>query len=286
VRQRNMSLCAASLSILLRIASERPDRLLLATVGPILFGMLNAPEVRAQDSARKIEAASIRPASFPNEDFFRGWTAYTADTCAIGARSPAISGSRLSLPKITLCQLIVMGYGVQSLRIAGAPAWMTKIEQSNYYDVQIKAEGEEGLTEEQARGLLRTVVADRFHVTLHRNNEALPVYELTVGKSGPKFQETPEEGRSQRNGVPIASYIISLSRYVDRPIVDKTGLTGTHYAFVLDQKELAEDLQKDGIKPVPSVFRVVEEQLGLTLKPAKEPMDVLVIDHAESPSDN
>jgi uncharacterized protein (TIGR03435 family) len=257
-----------------------------AVVGPFLFGMLNAPGVRAQDSTRTIEAASLRPSSFPNEDYFRGWTSFAGDTCAIGARSPAISGSRLSLPKITLCQFIVMGYGLQSLRIAGAPAWMTKVEQSNYYDVQIKAEGEEGLTAEQTRALLRMLVRDRFHVTPHRDTAALPVYELTVGKSGPKFQETPEEGRSQRNGVPIASYIASLSRYVDRPIVDKTGLTGTHYAFVWDEKELAEDLQKDGIKPVPSVFRLVEEQLGLTLKPAKEPMDVLVIDHAERPSDN
>jgi uncharacterized protein (TIGR03435 family) len=162
---------------------------------------------------------------------------------------------------------------------------MMKVEQSNYYNVQIKAEGEESLTEDQARALLRALVADRFRATLHRETKTLPVYVLALGKNGTKLQETPVEGRPQRNGVSIVSYISFIARYVDRPIVDKTGLTGTHYAFVWDEQELREEL-KDGHKPVPSIFRAVQDQLGLALRPANEPMDVLVIDRAEKPTEN
>jgi uncharacterized protein (TIGR03435 family) len=257
----------------------------VAAAVTIILGLLNTSEIRAQEPGRAIDAASIRPASFPSDSYFMGWAAQAGDVCNIAARRLAISGNRLNMPKMTLCQLIVMGYNVQGFRIAGAPAWMIKLEQSNYYDVQIKAEGEESLTEDQGRALLRTLVADRFRVTLHHDTKPFPVYVLTVGKNGTKIQETPSEGAPQRSGVAMTTYISVISNYVDRPIVDKTGLTGAHYRFQWDEKELREEL-KEGLKPVPSVFHAVEEQLGLMLKPANEPTDVLVIDHAEKPSDN
>jgi bla regulator protein BlaR1 len=255
-----------------------------AVAGLAVFGLLNPLRVRAQDQPRAIEAASIRPASFPSEDYFRGWT-LNGGICEVGARAVAISGNRLNMPKMTLCQLIVMGYNVQGFRIVGAPAWMLKVEQPNYYDVQIKAEGEQALTEDQARGLMKDLVADRFRVTLHRDTKTLPVYELAIAKNGTKVKETPVEGRPQRNGVPMKTFLFQAADFVDRPIVDKTGLTGTHYQYQWDAKALREEL-KEGIKPVPSIFHEVEEQLGLTLKPANDPIEVLVIDRAEKPSEN
>jgi len=248
-------------------------------------GAFAVPGLHAQDPTRAIEVASIRQASFPNDSYFAGWAAGSGDACNVGARRPVATGSRLNLSRITLCQLIVMGYGVQGFRIVGAPAWMMKLEPANYYNVQIKAEGEDPVTDEQARGLLRALITDRFHVTLHRDSSPLPVYVLAIGKNGTKIRETPEDGRPQRNGVSMASYVAFISRYLDRPVVDKTGLTGTNYAFAWDEKELREELQKDGT-PAPSIFHAVEEQLGLTLKPSKEPLDVLVIDQAEKPTEN
>jgi uncharacterized protein (TIGR03435 family) len=244
------------------------------------------PQVEAQDSARTIEAASIRPSSFPSESSFAGFAAAAGDVCNIGARRPLASGNRLTLGKITLCQLIVMGYGVQGFRVVDMPPPMRRLEASNYYDVQIKAEGEQPLTDDQSRALLRDLVKDRFHVTLHGDTRNLPVYVLAIGKNGTKLNETQVEGQTQRTGVPMTSYIAFMSRYVDRPIVDKTGLTGTHYQFMWNDKELREDLARDGIKPVPLIFHTVEEQLGLTLKAEKAPTEVLVIDHAEQPSQN
>jgi uncharacterized protein (TIGR03435 family) len=242
------------------------------------------PVVGAQDlPSRAIEAASIRPASFPSESYFQGWSSF-GGICVVGARTPAPSGNRLTLPKMTLCSLIAMAYDVQDYRISGAPAWMMKVEQSNYYDVQIKAEGADALSMEQARGLLRTLLADRFQLKLHRDTKTFPIYELAVAKSGAKLKEVLP-GDPTRTGVSIRSFLVMISDFVDRPIVDKTGLTGTHYQSQFDTKELREQLT-EGIKPVPSVFHAVEEQLGLTLKSANDSMDVLVIDRAERPSAN
>jgi uncharacterized protein (TIGR03435 family) len=195
-------------------------------VAPAIVAAL-IPQLDAQDSIRTIEAASIRPALFPSESSFAGWAAGAGDVCNIGTRRPLASGNRLTLGKITLCQLIAMGYDVQSFRIADLPPQMRKLEASNFYDVQIKAEGDQPLTDDQSRALLRDLVKDRFHVALHRDTRDLPVYVLAIGKNGTKLHETSDYGQTQRTGVPIASYIAFISRYVDRPIVDKTGLTGS-----------------------------------------------------------
>jgi uncharacterized protein (TIGR03435 family) len=257
------------------------DRATWAAVWIIAVG---GPVVRAQDvPPRAIEAASIRPAAFPSDSYFQGWTSF-GGICVVGARTPAPSGNRLTLPKMTLCSLIAMAYDVQDYRISGAPAWMMKVEQSNYYDVQIKAEGADALSLDQARGLLRTLLADRFQLKLHHDTKTFPIYELAVAKSGSKLKEVLP-GDPARTGVSIRSFLVMMSDFVDRPVIDKTGLTGTHYQSQFDTKELREQLA-EGIKPVPSVFHAVEEQLGLTLKPANDSMDVVVIDRAEKPSAN
>jgi uncharacterized protein (TIGR03435 family) len=235
-----------------------------------------------------VEVASIRPASFPNEDYFRGFTAAVAageGVCVIGARRPAISGNRLTLPKMTLCGLIAMAYDVPYYRISGVPAWMMKVEPSNYYDVTVKAEGDAALTDDQARELLRALLADRFQLSLHRDTKTLPVYELRIGKNGTKLKEVPLEGGPQRPGVAMATYLVRISDFLDRPLVDKTGLTGAHYQYQWDEKELREQVAQAG-KPAPSIFSAVEEQLGLSLKAVSAGIDILVIDRAEKPSEN
>jgi uncharacterized protein (TIGR03435 family) len=257
-----------------------------AAAGPMVLSIFLACPVRAEDPPRTIEVASIHPATFPSEEFFTGFALAAGGVCSSNASMrPAISGNRMSLYKMPLCQLISTAYDVPGYRIAGVPAWMLKMERSNYYDVQIKAEGESALSQDQARGLLRVLIGDRFQLRLHHDLKTLPVYDLMVGKNGAKLKEVPLEGRPQRNGVSITTYIILISNYLDRPLVDKTGMTGAHYQYHWDEKELREQIAQGG-KPAPSIFSAVEEQLGLTLKAANEGIDVLEIDHAEKPSEN
>jgi uncharacterized protein (TIGR03435 family) len=252
------------------------------TVMVLALSLFHMPAGLAQNPARTVEAASIRQGVFSNNDYFLGFTSF-GGICARGARPLAISGNRIRLTRVSLCQLVGFAYDVPDYRISGAPAWMLKVEQANYYDVELKAEGEEALTQEQAREILRTLLADRFRLKVHNGASSVPVYELAVSKRGSKLKEAPADS-SGRGGVLIASYIAFISNYVDRPVVDATGLTA-RYQFQFDQTELRKQLAEGG-KPAPSIFSEVEQQLGLTLRATNGSVGTIVIDGAERPTAN
>lgn len=243
--------------------------------------------VSAQNEPRTIEVASIRAHSFPSEDYFKGWAFGMEDAggmCAIGARKLAASGNRLTVPNMTLCGLISMVYDIPGFRISGVPAWIMKMEPSNFYDVSLKAEGDAPLNIGQARSLLQALLADRFQLKVHRDTTTQKVYELVVGKNGAKLKDVPAGAEPPDNGVATASYISLISRFLDRPLVDKTGLSG-RYQNRWEEKELRDQLAEGG-KPAPSIFSAVQEQLGLELKAVNEGSDVLVVDRAEKPTEN
>ncbi|HVW08933.1 MAG TPA: TIGR03435 family protein [Bryobacteraceae bacterium] len=202
--------------------------------------------------------------------------------CNIGALSPGgvslekghphfISGNQFNLPEMSLCQLIAMAYDVAGFQISGAPQWMLEPVRENFYRVQIRAAGEDALTVDQARELLRQLLADRFQLKLHRESRTVPVYELTTGPYGSKLKE------DEKFGSTTAAYIVEIAPYVDRPIVDKTGV-GEAVRFQWFSSPLWG--KEKGVGPVPELFRALEDQLGLTLKSAEDPVEFLIIDHA------
>jgi uncharacterized protein (TIGR03435 family) len=89
-------------------------------------------------------------------------------------------------------------------------------------------------------------------------------------------------------GTELAQIANSLTPWVNRIVVDKTGLTG---AYELDLKWTPDQIPQGGGPPGapsidpngPSIFTAVQEQLGLKLESTKAPVDVLVIDHVEQP---
>jgi uncharacterized protein (TIGR03435 family) len=120
------------------------------------------------------------------------------------------------------------------------------------------------------------------------------VYNLIVGKNGPKLKESAPDAKSGATATitelpsvrttysnsPISDLVRQLNlSNIDRPVLDKTGLKGG-YDFAVEFSRRTPD--PDGT----SVFTAVQEQLGLKLDPAKEPTEVLVIDHVEGPSAN
>jgi uncharacterized protein (TIGR03435 family) len=178
---------------------------------------------------------------------------------------------------------------------------MTKQDESIFYELDARAESGATLTEDQARQMLPALLADRFHLKIHRESRELSVYALVVGKNGPKLSS---DGRgicgSRTSGfmtsvgagfrlfascAPNTSLVQLaelLARETDRPVVDQTGLTGG-YAFKLQWTEDTAPVQSDS---APSFFTAVQEQLGLRLDPQRAMTDVLVIDHADPPSPN
>jgi uncharacterized protein (TIGR03435 family) len=173
--------------------------------------------------------------------------------------------------------------------------------------------------------MVQSLLEDRFQLKIHREMKEQPVYELLVAKGGPKMklsadqspigppqrggpppmpkqgQPTPRgmmgmgPGRIEANGVPIANFIQGLSQQLGRPVIDKTGLKGLYNIKLQWTPELGEVLVKPGgaepspppLDPSgPSIFTAVQEQLGLRLESAKGPVEVLVIDGVQRPTEN
>jgi uncharacterized protein (TIGR03435 family) len=206
---------------------------------------------------------------------------------------------------VTLQNLIEWAYNVEGFQISGAPGWVD----NERYDVQAKIDSSiadelRGLSEEQ-RGakqqpMLLELLADQFKLEVHRGTSELPVYELVVAGSGPKLQQAkPGESPLIRFGrgliagqsTPIGptgngrpSLVGQLSFHLQRPVLDKTGLEGI-YDFSLEWTPA----DRQGAEHGPSIFAAVQEQLGLKLLQSNEqtaPVQTLVIDHVEKPSEN
>jgi uncharacterized protein (TIGR03435 family) len=144
--------------------------------------------------------------------------------------------------------------------------------------------------------MLEALLADRFHLKVHRETKEMPIYALVVAKNAPKLKESPAEaefsmsfgGRGQTIELKVSKGTMSrlatqLSNDGGRKVVDMTKLTGNYdytLSYVDDRRAVAPE--QDG----PSLFTAIQEQLGLRLESQKGPVDVLVVDHADKPSEN
>ena len=207
-------------------------------------------------------------------------------------------GRRFSTRYTTLRDLIMMAYMLDPRQIAGGSAWMSTDE----YDVDAVAPEGVNLQDER-EAMLQKLLADRFKLTFHREQREISVYVLSVGKSGPKLKLAGPDGHGascERLGVcnfrnePIEHFARWMQLVVDKPVVDKTGLTGT---FDFELKWTPDESQftsmgirvptpTDNPNAPPGLFTAIQEQLGLKLEPQKTQSEVLVIDHVERPSEN
>lgn len=182
-------------------------------------------------------------------------------------------------------------------RIVGLPDWAK--DTSHLYAVEARVSGEDApvyvkLNGDERFRMLQQVLADRFGMKAHMEARELPAYDLVVAKGGSKLkgpgpndsgatQWKAQDGKVQWTGAPLANFVFALSNETGRPVVDKTGLTG-RYSFTLEFEPAARAGKDESGRP--SVFTALEEQLGLKLVPAKEPVDVLVIDSIKQPGAN
>jgi uncharacterized protein (TIGR03435 family) len=227
-----------------------------------------------------------------------------------------------SASNISLKMLIQAAYGIREDLISGAPGWA----ESARYDIDAKVDGADiealkKLSPEQRRLILQPLLADRFKLKVHTETKQLPVYELVVAKGGSKLKEATvgdtyangikgpdgvgrggmvRMGRGQltAQGVPMSSVVSMLSQQLHRTVIDKTGLAGKYDLELNWTPDEGEGVgppppgggQPHGDAPTegsgPSIFTAIQEQLGLRLQSAKGPVDTLVIDHVEMPTEN
>jgi uncharacterized protein (TIGR03435 family) len=203
------------------------------------------------------------------------------------------SGPRITIENFRLSDLITYAYDVKDYELFSQPRWAD----IDRYNISAKAPDGTPLNREAARPLMRALLADRFHLRAHTEKREMPVYMLIVAKGGPKFRASPpgaqklltlqSKGKGSTMTVSCGDMAqlageFSKGNNVDRPVIDKTGLTGT-YDYKL---EWGDDTAVDADARTVSVFTAFQEQLGLRLRPIRAPVQVLIIDHAEKPSKN
>jgi uncharacterized protein (TIGR03435 family) len=199
-------------------------------------------------------------------------------------------GGRFTAEATTVKFLLEWAYGILPAQHSGGPAWMA----SDRYDVVAKAE--ENATDREMKLMAQTLLTERFKLKFHRETDEMPVVVVSLGKTDPKLS-TAKEGEThsihiapQQGGDQKAtSYHVIATRFslaqlnevfarqLGRVIVDQTGLTGD-FDFTFD-------LTPDESRPNPLdpsiILSAMREQLGLTVKSQKAPVDLLVIDSVE-----
>jgi uncharacterized protein (TIGR03435 family) len=190
----------------------------------------------------------------------------------------------LRITGMSLENLIEWAYDLKPFQLLG-PDWM----KHESYDVVAKMPA--GAGQEQVPAMLQTLLERRFQLKFHREPKVAPVYALVVSSGGLKIHpsKSTQGGKSEWQGghmeahaYPLASLASSLQGWVDRPVVDETGVQDV-FDFTLDWA-VDEEHEAAGI---PSMRVALMETLGLKLEARKLPVEMLVIDHIEKkPSEN
>ena len=249
--------------------------------------------------AAKFDVASIRR----NNSGGGGWS------------SNAQPAGRYTAVNVTPIDLIRSAYGLEPFQVVEPyPGWLS----SERYDVNALAEG--GLRGGRLDPMLQTLLMERFRLVAHKETRTLPSYLLVRarddGRLGPQLKPWTidcEAFRSAGNasparttvadlmtlrpcrttagpgvfaggGVPMRNLVGSLKRELNAPVIDNTGLEGE---FEILLRWNADNLPALSDPALPStVFTALQEQLGLKLEPRREPLEVLVIDSIERPTEN
>lgn len=213
-------------------------------------------------------------------------------------------GGRFAAHNVPVKFLIEAAYDVKDFQIAaGSFSWIGE----DRFDIAAKAP--EGTPDgfEPLKPLLRSLLATRFKLAVHSETREMPVFDLAPAKGGIKTQASKDaacvrpdpknpqprertpfcdnirtrKGVIEAFGITMPRLAGALSDALGRPVVDKTGYTGIfdlHLEFAPD--ETIPETQQ------PSIFSALQQQLGMKLDASKAPVQVIVIDSVERPSEN
>lgn len=210
----------------------------------------------ALSQAAEFEAATARP-----------------NQCGTSPAGMRLSGSQLTIANAPLQRIAGAAFGIGEDRIDSlltGPSWIT----TECYDITAKMPT--GETPAPLPSMLQELLKTRFGMSFHRETRELSAYALVVAKAGLKAKPAQPGARTgfrirtghiESESATMAGLTDKLSRLADRPVVDKTNLSGS-YAFQLDWEP----------DPGQSLYTAIQEQLGLKLEAQKEPMEVIVID--------
>jgi uncharacterized protein (TIGR03435 family) len=273
------------------------------------------PAAWAQNpNAPRFEVASIRPSASAIDDWQR-----------IGVH---IDGAMVRVAQYSLRDYIALAYRTKAAQIS-APAWLAEAK----FDIAAKLP--DGAPRSQVPEMMQTLLEERFRLVLHHESKEMPVYVLSRGSGALKLKESAPDpdapaasnvdvtvqgdksgrgavvnlgpgstitnagGKIEGRRVTIAQMLSSVERYLDRPLVDQTGLTGVYDITIeYSLEELRNVLRSTGAEKYNHIPDSAADQfpgsipasfaaLGLKFEARKAPLDVIVIDHMEkAPAEN
>jgi uncharacterized protein (TIGR03435 family) len=251
---------------------------LVAIAFPTLTGVLKS-NAQTSGTPSKFDVASIR---LNKSGDTNGW---------IG---PGPNGGLKSQNNSAL-QLITFAYNVRDFQVEGGPAWL----KSDRFDILATSErlaAAKTLEDwHQNRERVRNLLIERFKLQAHLETRELPAYTVTVDKQGHKLKPSRADeiekthlrigrGTLQATAVPLDMVMEGLSSILGRKVVNETGLTDT-YTFNLEWTP--DTLATNNSEAVNgSIFTAIQEQLGLKLSSSKRPVEIVVVERLERPTEN
>ena len=256
----------------------------------LLFALLAVPLCSQQK--KQFDVATVKPTADKTNQFMMPGGPQAGTYRATG---------------VTLKMLMMYAYGVPAaFQVSGGPSWVG----NERWDIEAKVD-EGKVQRDEFVPMLRSLIEERFQLKVLRETKEMPVYALVVAKGGPKL--VPHSGEPpkredrmrtqfgwmqfQESGLAPLAYQLSLQ--LGRKVTDKTRLTG-RYDFTL---EWAPEPGQGGLEAIglppdpnlkpppadpnrPGIFTALQEQLGLRLESGKGPVDMVVIESVEKPSEN
>jgi uncharacterized protein (TIGR03435 family) len=216
------------------------------------------------------------------------------------------SGGLYTTRNTNVNDLIAIAYGLHAKQIVGGPDWFG----TDLFDIQGKPDAEGSPNDKQIKTMLQKLLTERFQLNFHHDKKELSVYVLSAAGGGSKVTKSsgdpdgPHHFRFRGPGNLIVTNmtmtdfaIFMQATVMDKPVVNKTELPG-RYDFQLkwtpDESQYTQyrgtgavvSPPTDDPNAPPSLYTAMQEQLGLKMGTARLPVDVIVIDHVEKPSEN
>ena len=261
-----------------------PARVMLSLGGALLFAVpFVAGLAQHPPDQLKYDVASIRESKSENDN----------------SRLGPGPGGGVQAINVPLRQLLTFAYGVFDFQLANVPGWAT----ATRYDVTAKndpptappldpkkltfAALENHMLSERER--MRSLLAERFGLVIRRDRKEMPVFALVQAKGGHKLKAVKEGERPpsmrNRNGYALGQSATikmissNLAANLGRNVIDETGLTG---AYDFEIRWTPDNSADSGA----SLFTALEEQLGLKLVSKRGPVEIIIVEKLEKPTEN
>ncbi len=217
-------------------------------------------------------------------------------------------GGRFEAENIPLNALMAFAYNIRDQQLSGYPEWTSELR----FDITATPDrpvpvGRDG--DATLKLMVQTLLSDRFHLEMHRDKSEVSGFALILGKEGPRLARSAPDaigpnittgiGQIQAGKVKMNDLARVLSDQLGQAVVDETGLTADYdfkveftseplsAAIIPAETQKMEDAgnratSSEGL----TIFAAIQEVLGLKLVSRKVPIEVLVIDHVERPTEN